>query len=256
MEFSNNLKNKKVIAFDLDGTLAESKSAITAEMSDILCKLLEKYKVAIISGGAFFQFKKQIIDRLDNPKKEMLENLLLFPTTGSSLYVYRENDWSCIYEELLSEDEKNKIIESWNKSIIESGITLPEKTFGEIIEDRRTQISFSACGQQAPIEIKSIWDADQQKRTKIREFMQPLLPLFSINFGGTNTIDVTRIGVDKEYAINKLVDYLDVEKTDILFVGDKLEFGGNDYPAFHAGVDCISVSNPNETIDLVKKIIQ
>lgn len=256
MNHNIDFKTKKVVAFDLDGTLAESKSALSDEMSDLLYTLMAEYKVAIISGGSFSQFKKQIIDTFKKQNSEILNNLLLFPTTGSSLYVYKNNDWSCIYEELLSTEEKNKIKNAWDQAIKQTNTILPIPSYGPIIEDRGTQISFSACGQEAPIEIKSKWDPDQEKRRRIQSIMSPILPEFSINFGGTNTIDVTRIGVDKKYAINKIISYLDVSKTDIIFVGDKLEAGGNDHPAIDAGVDCISISNPAETINLIKKIIQ
>ena len=55
---------KSLLAFDLDGTLAESKSAIDAEMGADLAALLAVAKVAIISGGAWPQFTKQVVERL------------------------------------------------------------------------------------------------------------------------------------------------------------------------------------------------
>jgi hypothetical protein len=44
---------KSLIIFDLDGTLAESKSSLDGEMAALLGRLLEVVKVAIISGGAW-----------------------------------------------------------------------------------------------------------------------------------------------------------------------------------------------------------
>ncbi|MCX6755980.1 MAG: HAD-IIB family hydrolase [Candidatus Nomurabacteria bacterium] len=252
---NNIFNNKKVIAFDLDGTLAESKSPINPKMSEVLSKLLKKYKIAIISGGSYTQFKKQVIDTFTNDESDFFSNLILFPTTGSSLYVYKDNQWICEYEELLNQEDKDKIVAAWEKSIKETNTILPTPSYGQVIEDRGTQMSFSACGQDAPFSVKSTWDPDQEKRKKVRDVMLPLIPEFSINFGGTNTIDVTRSGVDKEYAINKLISYLDINKSDIIFMGDKLQIGGNDHPAVNSGVDCISVSNPNDTINVLIKLI-
>ena len=42
---------KKLIVFDLDGTLAESKSSLDAEMAKLLNTLLSITKVAVISDG-------------------------------------------------------------------------------------------------------------------------------------------------------------------------------------------------------------
>ena len=56
---------KKIIGFDLDDTLAVSKSAISPRMAGLLANLLEKYEVCVISGGKFEQFEKQITSQMD-----------------------------------------------------------------------------------------------------------------------------------------------------------------------------------------------
>ena len=55
---------KKLIVFDLDGTLAASKSPLDAEMSSLLHDLLSVVKVAVISGGAWLQFEKMADNRI------------------------------------------------------------------------------------------------------------------------------------------------------------------------------------------------
>ena len=247
--------SKKVIAFDLDGTLAESKSPLSPQMAELVSKLLETYTVAVISGGAFPQFKKQILDTLTHPSTELLGRFFLFPTNGAALYQYINNEWTCVYEELLTQDEKDAIITAWQKALRVTGMILPTPSYGAVIEDRRTQVSFSACGQEAPIAIKSVWDPDQKKRAALREIMLPDLPKFAISFGGTNTLDITRKGIDKAHALQKIIDYIKVSKDDIMFVGDKLEPGGNDYPAKEFGVTTVAVANPEETALVIEKLI-
>lgn len=68
---------KKLIVFDLDGTLAESKSSLDAEMSRLLYDLLAIVKVAVISGGDWPQFEKQFVANL--ARGERLLNLSLLP---------------------------------------------------------------------------------------------------------------------------------------------------------------------------------
>lgn len=248
-------KKFTTIAFDLDGTLAESKSPITSEMSALLCKLLNTYSVAVVSGGSFPQFKKQLLNNLSCSGDEMLSKLFLFPTNGSALYVYKNNAWQSVYQELLAEDEKKHIIEAWDVALAKSGIALPTVTYGPVMEDRGTQITFSACGQEAPVPEKNVWDPDQKKRAAIREFLLPLLPGFAVSFGGMTSIDITKEGIDKAYAMEKIFSHLNVTKDDVMFVGDKLEPGGNDYPARRAGVTCVAVANPDETAEVINNLI-
>jgi phosphomannomutase len=81
---------KKLIVFDLDGTLAESKSSLDAEMSRLLRDLLGIVKVAVISGGDWPQFEKQVLSHL--PHDESLANLSLLPTCGTKFFRYT-GDW-------------------------------------------------------------------------------------------------------------------------------------------------------------------
>jgi len=87
---------KKLIVFDLDGTLAESKSAVDPAMSGLLHDLLAIVKVAIISGGGWPQFEKQVVAKL--PHDERLTQLSLLPTCGTKFYQY-SGDWKKLYEE-------------------------------------------------------------------------------------------------------------------------------------------------------------
>lgn len=81
---------KKLIVFDLDGTLAESKSPVDPEMSELLHNLLAIVKVAVISGGDWPQFEKQLLAKL--PDDERLANLSLLPTCGTKFFQYT-GDW-------------------------------------------------------------------------------------------------------------------------------------------------------------------
>lgn len=96
-----------LIIFDLDDTLAESKSAITPEMADTLSRLLSRTKVAIITGGKYEQIMKQVVGNL--PASATLENLYLFPTCGASYYRYTDGVWSNVYEERLDSVQVERI---------------------------------------------------------------------------------------------------------------------------------------------------
>ena len=242
---------KKLIVFDLDGTLAESKSSLDAEMSALLHDLLGVVKVAVISGGDWPQFEKQLLSFL--PHDERLANLSILPTCGTKFFRYT-GDWEKIYSEDFTADEKDKIVSSLNQAIGQAGYKV-EKVWGEVIEDRGSQVTFSALGQQAPLEEKEKWDPDFTKRKKIKAILDTLIPEFSVRMGGSTSIDVTKPGIDKAYGIRKLRDLLGISLEDMIFVGDALFPGGNDYPAVEAGVVCVAVRGPSETKPVTEAII-
>ena len=242
---------KKLIIFDLDGTLAKSKSSIDKEMAGLLNSLLDVAQVAIISGGDWPQFEKQVLDQL--PKKALLKKLSILPTCGTKFYRYKK-DWEQLYAENFTDEEKKKILDSLQNAIEESGLEI-KKTWGDQIEDRGSQITFSALGQKAPLEEKKKWDDDFSKRKKIKKPLDKSLKGFSVGMGGTTSIDITKPGIDKAYGINKLKEILDIEIPEMLFIGDALFKGGNDHPARKTGVDCIQVRDPDETKSIIETVV-
>jgi len=234
---------KKLIVFDLDGTLAESKSSIDAEMARLLHDLIGIVRVSIISGGDWLQFENQVISKL--PDDTLLTNLFILPTDGAKFYRY-SGDWKEIYSEDFTADEKAKIEASLKQAVDQAGYKV-EKVWGETIEDRGSQITYSALGQEAPLDEKKKWDSDFAKRKKIKAIVDTLIPEFSVRLGGATSIDVTKPGIDKAYGIGKLRDILNIALTEMIFIGDALFPGGNDYPAEQAGVVSICVQGPHET---------
>ena len=228
---------KKLIVFDLDGTIAESKSSLDAEMAQLLGALMGIVKVAVISGGNWPQFEKQLLSNL--PHDERLVNLSLLPTCGTKFFKY-ESGWNQLYSEDFTDEEKEKIISSL-KQVIGLSDFKTEETWGEQIEDRGSQITFSALGQKAPIEEKKKWDPDFTKRKKMKAFLDNLIPEFSVRLGGTTSVDVTKPGIDKAYGIRKLRDILGIAINEMIFIGDALFPGGNDYPIKEAGTVSIQV---------------
>lgn len=242
---------KKLFVFDLDGTLAESKSSLSPEVAGLLHDLLGIMKVAVISGGSWAQFETQLLVRL--PSDDRFENLFLLPTCGTKFYHYVDH-WSKVYSEDLSKKERQEIISALQRALDESGIKV-EKVWGEAIEDRGSQITLSVLGQDAPLSVKQEWDPDFAKRKKIAAILEPLLSNFAINMGGTTSIDVTKPGIDKAYGIGKLRDQLGISLKEMLFAGDAVFVGGNDYPVQTAGVDSILVRDPKETARVIQAVI-
>ncbi|APL96376.1 HAD-IIB family hydrolase [Sphingobium indicum] len=243
---------KDLIAFDLDGTLAESKQPLGEAMGDALARLLQVAHVAVISGGDWPQFDKQVASRL--PERADRSRLWLMPTTGTKLYTHRDGQWTPVYAELFEEAQKQAILAAFDASLEATGF-VPEQVWGERIEDRGSQITFSALGQQAPIHAKEVWDPDFAKRKVIQADLRQRLPGLSINMGGATSIDITREGVDKAYGLKKLRDASGIALEAMMFIGDAIFPGGNDYPAKQLGLDTVRVRDPQETLAVIDAIV-
>ncbi len=247
---------KKLIVFDLDDTLAESKSPIKDDISELLGLLLERFQVCVISGGKYEQFQNQLIANL-HVKHSLLSNLHLMPTCGTRYYRYEdiEREWHQIYAEDIEEKDKKRIIDALQSSAEELGF-LEKDTYGDIIEDRESQITFSALGQKAPADEKKAWDPDKSKKQAIRDLAASKVTDFEFRVGGSTSVDVTRPGIDKSYGMKKLLETLELGKENVLFVGDNLEEGGNDYPIKAMGIDSIAVHGYEETPLVVETILK
>jgi hypothetical protein len=243
---------KKLIAFDLDGTLALSKQPLDDEMADLLAKLTHVAMVDIISGGDWPQFEKQVVSRM--PGYADLDAFIIQPTTGTKLYRHAHGKWEAVYAELFTEEEGKQIRTALQKAVEQAGYA-HEQTWGEQIEDRGSQVTFSALGQQAPLEAKDKWDPDHEKRKKLQAILQGMLPDLSINIGGSTSIDITRKGVDKAYGLKKLGETVKVDLDAILFLGDAIFPGGNDYPAKTLGLDTVRVRDVQETKSVITGLI-
>jgi phosphomannomutase len=241
---------KALVVFDLDGTLAESKSSIDVEMAALLDALLRIVKVAVISGGAWQQFQEQLIARLSHGAE--LRNLSLLPTCGTTFYQY-ESGWKQLYSEHFTATQREKIIDALKRAT-DSPERAVERVWGEVIEDRGSQITFSALGQKAPLDEKKKWDPDFSKREKIKGLLDTLIPEFTVRLGGATSIDVTKHGIDKGYGIRKLRDVLGISIERMIFIGDAIFPGGNDYPAKEAGALTIKVRDPHETKRVIEAI--
>jgi len=254
---------RKVIAFDLDGTLAPSKSPLPDRMATALNLLLDKYQVCVISGGKFEQFEKQLLGNLKaDPAK--LTKLHIMPTCGTRYYKYDQKSerWDKVYAEDFNDQQKAKITGVLNKVVDELGYR-EKKVWGADIEDRDSQITYSALGQdivqelgEEGIKLKYDWDPDSTKKNKIRDAAALLLEEFEVRVGGVTSIDITKPGIDKAYGMQKLMDMLKISKAEILFIGDRLAEGGNDYPVKAAGIDCMEISDWQETALVVEAIVQ
>lgn len=242
---------KRLIAFDLDGTLAESKQPIDQGTAELLAELLGLLRVAVISGGDWPQFETQVVSRL--PSTADLRQLFIMPTTGTKLYRFDEG-WQIIYADVFSQEERSRILDALDRAADESGLR-ETQIWGERVEDRGSQITFSGLGQLAPLDAKTVWDPDFAKRKSLQAALRKRLPDLSVNVGGSTSIDITRTGVDKAYGMRRLSEESAIPQSAMLFIGDAIYPGGNDDPVRAAGIDVIPVRDVVETRTAITAIL-
>ena len=201
----------RVLAFDLDNTLALSKTRMDQIMAVHFAALTRLRPVAIVSGGRFSQFRDQVLDAL--PDDTRFDQLHLMPS-------------------------------SWATGRSRSG--------GRALRDRGSQITFSALGQQAPVQAKEAWDPDNSRKDALARAVSADLPHLQVRSGGSTSVDISAKGIDKAYAVTSLARMLGVEVGDIAFVGDRMDPDGNDYPAALAGAMALRVHDPADALDLIR----
>lgn len=243
-----------LVAFDLDDTLAPSKSPLDPRMATLLLNLVDAVEVCVISGGQFGQFQMQLIEKLDGATAEQLARLHLMPTCGTQYYRYDGAGWDQVYAENLTEDEKVRALAAVESSARELGLWEAE-TWGPILEDRGSQITFSALGQSAPVAAKTAWDPTGEKKSALREAVSAQLPDLEVRSGGSTSVDITRKGIDKAYGMTKLSEITGIDLQDMLFVGDRLDEAGNDYPVLAMGVECHAVEGWEDTAAYLDELI-
>ncbi|MBO3723948.1 HAD hydrolase family protein [Actinomyces bowdenii] len=256
-----------LVAFDLDDTLAPSKTAIPAPMARALRGLLEVVPVCIISGGQIGQFRNQVLAHLQATPAQ-LAGLHLMPTCGTRYYTYEgpghgeqsghdggsdQDPWRLVYANDLSPEQVREGFEVVEAEARRLGLW-EELTWGPALEDRGSQITFSALGQEAPLEAKAAWDPTGEKKNRLRSAVAARLPALEVRSGGSTSVDITLKGVDKAYGMRRLARITGIALEDMLFIGDRLDPDGNDYPVKALGVPCWAVTGWQDTVERVTEL--
>ena len=270
---------KKVLAFDIDQTLNIAKTPIDNELAGLLVKCLDHFEVCPISGQKFEQFLVQIVNPLlqNGATASDLTNLHLFVAQGTQYYRYNlskkfgplevsvikpttpydETKWQQFYNHPLKDHEVAEITVALEESAKELGFWEADKLApgDQIIENRLSQVTFSALGQHATTEDKYAWDPDCKKREKIVALAKTKAPTFDYEIGGTTSINAFTPGMNKQFGMKHLMSELDVTKKDILYFGDMTSPGGNDYPIVQMGIDTITVRSHEDTAYALRGIL-
>ena len=243
-----------IVAFDLDDTLAPSKSPLDSSMAAILAELVQRTDVAVISGGQFRQFQTQLLQPLAEAGATSPTRLHVLPACGTQYYRYGVDGWNRLYLERLTDDERERAFAAAEAAARTLGLW-SENTWGPALEDRESQVTYSALGQEAPVQDKEHWDPTGHKRRQLRVTIAALLPDLEVRSGGSTSIDITRRGRDKAYGMRRLLEHTVRNVSDVLFFGDQLQAGGNDHPVLEMGIPCVRVTGWPDTAQQLRHLL-
>ncbi len=244
-----NFTKKKIIIADVDETICESCQQISPEMAEQINRMTASgYTFAFISGTKAEDLQNMISSRVN-------ETHHLLATTGTKYVLMEKENHSIVYNCSLSPNEKEEILLALDKLIHQYQI-ISLTTKEDQVQDRDSQITLSAIGRHASSELKGKYDPDGSKRQVWIGFLKGLLgEKYDFKIGGTTSLDITQKGLDKEWGIRKFLKHHNLNSENVLFIGDKIYPGGNDYPATKV-VDCLAVKSPKDTLEKLRVIFR
>jgi phosphomannomutase len=246
----------RCIVFDLDGTLTGSKVPIERPMAETLLELVRRLNVGIVTGGRYRLIKVQVLPYLDELgwSDDDRRRLHLLPACGTQRRRWNGRTWHQEFREDLDPIDRERVPDVLIGAAKELGL-FERRHWGDYIDDRGGQITYSVFGQKAPLEVKQAWDPDGTKKERIRLLAAERLPHLSVVSGASSSIDVTRPGRDKAFGVERLAAALGVRLEQLVFVGDRLQDGGNDASLRRLPVALVSVRRPSDTLTWARELV-
>jgi phosphomannomutase len=205
---------KEVFVFDVDGTLTESRQPIDSEFKSFMVEFVESNDVYLVTGSDRTKTYEQLGFSIYESCKGVWQSNGNEYWEGSQLLA--KNDYQPEYE--FKKYLRDKVANS----------RYPVKA-GFHIEERVGMINFSIVGRDATEDQRKeyfAWDKKYHERYLICEEINHKYEGLHASVGGEISIDISPRGNNK----SKAWDVLSKEYDHIHFFGDKMAYGGNDYP--------------------------
>jgi membrane-associated protein len=247
------IRTPKAVLFDLDDTLVVSWQVPSAPMIEKLGLLLEQVPVAIMSAASFPRIEQSFLPSIE--AHPHAHQLYVYSYNGAELHILENGIWKAQYSVEMTQEQRARATAVIKECVAKTRIIKKDAKYQWEILEREQKIVFSALGLHATQEDKRTWDPGLSKRKKLQRTLRRRLRDLDVNIGGTTTIDITAKGINKGYATRHLAKRLGVEVQDMLFIGDALYPGGNDYIVMQTGADTRQVQNPEETEKIIETLL-
>jgi phosphomannomutase len=211
---------KRIFMFDVDGTLTPSRLPMTKEMEDVFVPFCENNRVFLVTGSDMSKIMEQIPEKI----RYLVEGI--FTCSGNALTVGDD----IVYDN--SFEPPQGLVETLEAWLEYS--SYPVKT-GNHLEHRSGMLNYSTVGRNCTQEQRETyeqWDLENGERRILREKILHMWPSLDCAIGGQISLDIYPRGLDKSQSYYRVKQ----QNRDhaIIFCGDRLSPGGNDYPFFKA----------------------
>jgi HAD superfamily hydrolase (TIGR01484 family) len=224
---------KKLLCFDLDGTLTQHRSSLEEKNRRVLERLQTKYKLIMVgAGGAeriYEQMGKYPIDIIANygmQESRMIDGVFT---------IVREDK---------SFPDKEFFIEKIEYLRKKYGYT---EYKGDGVEFHTTgMITFPLLGTKADIADKIAFDPTREKRRVLYPEVLEIFKDYAVYIGGSSSFDFSEKCYNKYDAIMRYAKENGYEKDEILYIGDDFADGGGDSHVRVYGLDYVEITDYRE----------
>lgn len=234
----------KLIAFDLDGTLTQHKTPLSAENKSVLDKLSKKYRLVMVGAGGCERIFKQLnsypIDVIGNYGLQYAK----YDSVKGALSLVRDLTFPCDREGVSKKVEylRNK-----------HGFT---EYKGDSVEFHASGcVTFPILGTKADLKDKLAFDPDRSKRRKIYSEVCELFSDYVVFVGGSSSFDMAPKPYNKYYALDLYCREHGYSHDEVVFVGDDYGLGGNDESVYKSDFGFLKIDNYLELENVVKELL-
>ena len=226
-------KNKiKLIAFDLDGTLTQHKTPLSAEHRAILTELSKKYKLLMAGAGMCMRIFNQMEQ---------------FPIDILGNYGLQYGEYNAATGEL---EIKENLTFPCDRESVEKRVTMLREKYGfteyagENVEFHASGcVTFPVLGTKAKQEDKLAFDPDRSKRRAIYEDVKQVFSDYVVFVGGSSSFDMAPAPYNKAYALAKYCEARGISHDEVVYVGDDYGPGGNDESVYLSDFNYITIDD-------------
>lgn len=234
----------KMIAFDLDGTLTQHKTKLSAEHRRILFELQERYHLVMVGAG--------MCRRIFNQMEEFPIDIIGNYGMQCAKYDAQTKDIHIVED----------IVKECNRQIVEERVTMLRRKHGfteyagDNVEYHSSGcVTFPILGTKAKQEDKLSFDPDRKKRRAFYNEVIETFPEYNIFVGGSSSFDMAPKPYNKYYALDKYCAEKGIIHSEVVFVGDDYGMGGNDESVYKSDFNFIEVDYYEDFPEKVKHLL-
>tara|TARA_R110000765_G_scaffold223038_1_gene327160 strand:- start:685 stop:1407 length:723 start_codon:yes stop_codon:yes gene_type:complete len=213
---------KKVYLFDIDGTLTPPRQKMDESFAEFFLPFAKENIVYLATGSDIEKAREQVDQRI------LMMCQGVFTCSGNEFWERGKKVYSNEFY------PRPKLVTFLEKCVKDSNYHT--KT-GNHLEYRNGMLNFSVVGRNATPDQRAAyveWDERKKERWAVAVTLLAHTEDFGnidVSIGGEISIDIYPKGKDKSQAVSKIRQ---LHGLPIVFMGDRMEPNGNDYPAAKA----------------------